>query len=126
VENIKKGVRMESERLESIYEKWETKDLIKAVTVDKEDFEPFALTLIQNELVRRNIKDKDTELFQKHFLEETEKLLEIGEPFCPKCHSLDVETRASIYYQIILKITGLPQPLTCCDCRFRFLFKKRK
>ena len=116
---------MEKEALEPIYERWKTEELLKAITVDKEDFEPFALALIHNELVRRNIKDKDVELFQKHFLEETEKLLAMGEPFCPKCHSLDVQDRATREYRLILKILGLPRPLLCRDCKFWFEFPRK-
>ena len=80
-----------TEELKKKYGSWETKDLLKAVTIDKADYEPRAIEIINEELQRRGINDKSKTEFKKDWQESSFR--SIGTLQCPKCHSFNVTDR---------------------------------
>lgn len=74
---------MDEERLGQIYENWKTEDLIKAVTIDKANYEPLALDLINREIQKRKVKKEKITKFEENILERKERLLAIGTLFLP-------------------------------------------
>jgi Zn-dependent protease with chaperone function len=55
------------ERLKHSYEGWETEDLMKAVTIDKAQYEPIAIDLMIQEIKKRNLSDEDIEKFPETY-----------------------------------------------------------
>ena len=47
------------ERLKPVYESWETEDLMKAVTIERAQYEPIAIDLMIEEIKKRNLSDND-------------------------------------------------------------------
>lgn len=58
-----------------IYENWETQDLLKAVTIDKAKYEPFAVDMMNKELEKKHVRKEEIAQFEKNFLEKEEILL---------------------------------------------------
>jgi len=54
----------ELSRLEKVYQNWSTEDLVKATTVDKNDYQLEAIQLMQKELAKRNIPYSELESLQ--------------------------------------------------------------
>lgn len=54
-------------RLKQIYESWKTEDLMKAVTIDKAQYEPTAIDLMVQEIKKRNMSDDDIEKFPQTY-----------------------------------------------------------
>ena len=57
------------EELKKYYGNWETKDLLRAVTIDKADYKPKAIEIMNEELQRRGINDKKKAEFQENWQE---------------------------------------------------------
>ncbi|HWR81678.1 MAG TPA: M48 family metallopeptidase [Candidatus Deferrimicrobium sp.] len=51
------------EKLKHLYQSWKTEELIKAVTIDKAQYEPIALDLIRREIKNRSVTDDDIQNF---------------------------------------------------------------
>ena len=81
-----------TEELKKYYGNWETKDLLRAVAINKADYKPRAIEIINEELQRRGINDKTKAEFRKDWQETS--FLSRGMPFCPKCHSFSVTDRS--------------------------------
>jgi hypothetical protein len=64
---------IDEERLKQIYANWETVDLMKAVTIDKTKYEPFAIDIMNKELRKRNVNNEPIGKFQiEHLRKEIE------------------------------------------------------
>lgn len=57
----------QEERLKHSYESWKTEDLMKAVTIDKAQYEPTATDLMIQEIKKRNLGDEDIEKFPETY-----------------------------------------------------------
>ena len=57
----------QEERLNHSYESWKTEDLMKAVTIDKAQYEPTATDLMIQEIKKRNLGDEDIEKFPETY-----------------------------------------------------------
>lgn len=57
----------QEERLKHSYESWKTEDLMKAVTIDKAQYEPTATDLMIQEIKKRNLGDDDIEKFPETY-----------------------------------------------------------
>lgn len=112
----------ERERLKDIYGKWRTEDLIKALTVDKANYETIAIEVMTMELQKRNVKNEDINNFQKHYLQEEETLYTSGKLYCPNCHSLNIRKERRLWYLLLVPVIGyflLPK-YQCLECGLNF------
>lgn len=57
----------QEERLKHSYESWKTEDLMKAVTIDKAQYESTAIDLMIQEIKKRNLGDEDIEKFPETY-----------------------------------------------------------
>jgi hypothetical protein len=115
-------VEKETETLKGIYAKWKTEDLIRALTIDKGNYEPNAIEVMKMEVQKRNIKDEDINDFQKEYLKEEEALLATGKLYCPNCHSLNIRKERRLWYLLIVPVIGyflLPK-YQCLECGLSF------
>lgn len=121
---------MDEERLGQIYENWKTEDLIKAVTIDKANYEPLALDLINREIQKRKVKKEKITKFEENILERKERLLAIGTLFCPNCLSTNVEEVFGIRRLIKFYLFGLlrkafSNTYECRECGYYFSGKEQ-
>jgi hypothetical protein len=65
----------EAEDLNAIYAKWETEDLVRALTIDKESYKPIAIELIKIEIQKRDINNEEIKRFQENYSEEKETVI---------------------------------------------------
>ena len=117
----------EKERLKGIYDKWRTEDLMKAVSVNRLNYEPIAIEVINMELQKRNVKNEEINDFHKDYLQEEETLLTTGKLYCPNCHSLSIRKERRLWYLVIVPIIGyflLPK-YQCTECGFNFRKSKK-
>lgn|GEM_PF-1075575 len=71
-------------RVRELYAGWQTEDLMKAITVDKADYELTAINIIKEELQSRNVTTEDLDSFHKNYIREEESLRNGGKLFCLK------------------------------------------
>ena len=76
--------------LRNYYAGWKTEDLEKAMTIDKEGYEPWAINIIKEELQSRNVTDADLDKFHEDYNHQEESLKTENKLFCPECHSLNI------------------------------------
>lgn len=66
------------DKLENRYNNWSTEDLVRATTIEKDDYRQYALQLMKKELIRRNISTLEIEEIQSGIKvtlkEETKKI----------------------------------------------------
>ena len=112
----------EKERLKGIYDTWRTEDLMKALTVDRSNYEPVAIGVINMELQKRNVKNEEINDFHKNYLQEEETLSTTGKLYCPNCHSLSIRKERRLWYLVIVPVIGyffLPK-YQCTECGLSF------
>jgi hypothetical protein len=112
----------ERERLKDVYAKWRAEDLMKAVTVDKADYEPISIEVMTMELQKRNVKNEDINNFQQRYLEDEETLSTSGKLYCPNCHSLNIRKERRLWYLLLVPVIGyflLPK-YQCLECGLNF------
>jgi hypothetical protein len=85
-------MKTDKEKLQTICEKWGTEELLMAVTVNKDDYDPVALDIINRELEKRNIENRSKEEFQTAYLKKKRAVMNSGEFYCPKCYLPSVTT----------------------------------
>lgn len=115
-------MKIDKEKVQQIYEKWSTKELIKAVTVDKDNYDPVALDIMNRELKKRDIDNRSKDEFQKTHLQEKQAVLNSGKLFCPKCCCLNIKKQKPFWAFF------LPGPLLfllipkyqCLECGYQF------
>ncbi len=115
-------MKKETETLKDIYARWKTEDLIKALSIDRGNYEPTAIEIMKMEVHKRDIKDKEISDFQKDYSKEEETLIEGGNLYCPSCHSLDIRKERRLWYLAIVPVIGyflLPK-YQCVKCGFTF------
>lgn len=114
-------MKIDDNKLQGIYEKWETEDLIKAVTIEREKYEQYSIELIENELNKRGINAWDKKKFEDFFLEDEKALDILGTNYCPQCHSLNVKPIAPWLSLLIGKLlTNFVSLYKCVDCGLEF------
>jgi hypothetical protein len=112
----------DSEMLRAIYSKWTDEDLIKALAIDKDNYEPNAIEMMNNEVQKRKIKVEDINNFQKDYMKEEEVLVSSGQLYCPKCHSLNIRQERRLWHLLIIPLIGyflLPK-YQCLECGLNF------
>jgi transposase-like protein len=123
---------IDEERLKQIYESWKTEDLIKAITVDKTKYEPFAIDLMSREIQKRNVKKEEIVNFERNLLEKEERLCITGMPFCPNCHSNNLREVLRLWgfrdwfeRSILGRLFSLSIPqYECLECGYNFTKNK--
>ena len=123
-------MRIDENKLGQIYENWKTGDLIKAVTIDKENYEPLAIGLINREIQKRKVKKDEITKFEENILERKERLLATGTLFCPNCLSANVKEVFGIGRLIKFYLFGLfgkafSTTYECRECGYYFSGKER-
>lgn len=112
----------EKERLKDVYATWRAEGLIKAVTVDKANYEPILIEVMTMELQKRNVKNGDINNFQQRYLEDEETLSTSGKLYCPNCHSLNIRKERRLWYLLLVPVIGyflLPK-YQCLECGLNF------
>lgn len=66
--------------LEDLYRSWPTEELLRAATMEKEEYRPEAMALIVNELKRRNISPSEREALLEDLVSELPPEPEYTEP----------------------------------------------
>jgi hypothetical protein len=117
-------------RLRQIYENWKTEDLIKAVTIDKANYEPLAIDLMSREIQKRKVRKDEITKFKENILERKERLLATGTLFCPNCLSTNVKEVFGIERLIKFCLFGLfgrafNTMYECRECGYHFSGKER-
>lgn len=95
----KKVMEKDPVRLRELYAGWKMEDLMKAITVDKANYELTAINIIKEELQSRNVTAEDLDSFYKSY---TQSLRSGGKLFCPKCDSLDIKKKRPWWFYCII------------------------
>jgi hypothetical protein len=116
----------ERENLKRHYGNLETKELLKAVTIDKGNYESIAIEVMNEELQRRGISDEAKTEFERDWKEDS--LIYVGmdigmAPRCPNCHSYNLDDRTK-WFPLIGPLIGLILGsligrYRCRDCGWR-------
>jgi len=61
---------IDGENLKHVYESWGKQDLVKAVTIDKKNYEPSAIDIMKKELQKRGVSNQDLATFQDSYSSE--------------------------------------------------------
>ncbi len=122
---------IDEDRLRQIYENWKTEDLVKAVTIDKANYESDAIDLMKIEIQRRKVKKDEIAKFEENILERKERLLATGTPFCPNCFSTNVKEIFGISRLIKFYLFGLlgrafNTTYECGECGYYFSRKEQE
>jgi len=122
-------MEINEKKLQHIYEKWSTKELLKGVTVDKDNYDPVAIDIMNKELKKRDVNNGNKEEFQKTCSQEKQTAINSGTPFCPKCYSLNIKKQKPWWVFFLLYsplvLVGLlvflliPKYL-CLECGYQF------
>ena len=116
---------IDEDRLRQIYENWKTEDLIKAVTINKANYEPHAIDLMNREIQKRKVKKDEIIKFEESLLERKKWLSATGTLFCPNCLSTSVEEIFGMWRLIKFYLFGLlgkafNTPYECRECGYHF------
>jgi hypothetical protein len=108
-------------KLQELYRGWTIEDLKKAVTVNKGDYQPEAIAIINEELQSRSVTKVDLDSFHKKYTQEEECLKREGKLFCPKCHSTNIKKERPGWSFLIFGLGQFLIPKYRCDgCGYSF------
>lgn len=104
----------------------EYKELLKAVTVDKDNYDPVAIDIMNKELKKRDVDNGNKEEFQETYLQEKKASMNSGKLFCPKCYCLNIKKQkpfwafffaqsADLFINSQISVFGVWLPISICS-----------